>query len=32
MLHALYSNGGGWGGEYPFMGNGKYDAMHVQFN
>lgn len=32
MLHALYTNGGGWGGEYPFMGKGKYDAMHVQFN
>lgn len=32
MLHALYTNGGGWGGEYPFMGNDKYDAMHIQFN
>ena len=29
MLHALYSNGGGWGGEYGFMGNNTYDAMHI---
>lgn len=31
MLHALYANGGGWGGEYRFMGT-QYDAMHIQFN
>lgn len=32
MLHALYANGGGWGGEYRFMRGPEYDAMHIQFN
>ena len=30
MLHALYANGGVWGGAYGFD-KGKYDAMHIQF-
>jgi hypothetical protein len=33
MLHYLYKNKGGWGGEYPFMPNPRrFDAMHIQFN
>lgn len=33
MLHYLYKNKGGWGGEYPFMPSPRrFDAMHIQFN